>query len=152
MARYFVDTSALVKLYRNESLTTEVEACIAPGDTLVISGITSLEFQSAFFSLVRQKLIREAHALQRFALLRQDLEKFAIVPLTQVLVVSAEILIGRFGISKGLRPADALQLSCAIEANRQSPLNGVLTMDVILAQCAVASGLVAKPERLWNEA
>lgn len=145
MARHFVDTSALVKLYRNEPLTTAVQACLAPSDTLLLSGIASLEFQSAFFGLVRQNLVSQAHALQRLSLLQQDLANFAVIPLTQALVVSAEVLIGRFGISEGLRPGDALQLACALEANGQSLLDSVLTTDAVLARCAVASGLVVKP-------
>jgi predicted nucleic acid-binding protein len=145
MARHFVDTSALVKLYRNEPLTAAVQACVAPNDTLVLSGIASLEFQSAFFGLVRQKLVGQAQALQRIALLRQDLSNFTIMPLTQTAVVSAEGLINRFGVSEGLRPADALQLACALEANGQSPLDSVLTTDAVLARCALACGLVVKP-------
>ena len=58
MARHFVDTSALVKLYRHEPLTTAVQACLAPNDTLVLSGIASLEFQSAFYGLVRDNSAR----------------------------------------------------------------------------------------------
>lgn len=145
MARHFVDTSALVKLYRNEPLTTAVQACVAPNDTLVLSGIASLEFQSAFFGLVRQNLVGQAQALQRIALLRQDLSNFTIIALTQTLVVSAEGLINRFGVSEGLRPADALQLACALEANAQSPLDSVLTTDAAFARCVLASGLVVKP-------
>lgn len=113
MARHFVDTSALVKLYRNEPLTVAVQACIAPNDTLILSGIACLEFQSAFCGLVRQNPVAQAHAQQRVALLRQDLPNFAVIPLTQRMVVAAEALIDRFGVSEGLRPADALQLACA---------------------------------------
>jgi len=51
MARHFLDTSALVKLYRNERQTQAVQACIKPDDNLVLSGIAFLEFQSAFFGL-----------------------------------------------------------------------------------------------------
>ena len=145
MARHFLDTSALVKLYRNEPLTAAVQACVAPNDTLVLSGIASLEFQSAFFGLVRQNLVGQTQALQRIALLRQDLSNFTIIPLTQALVVSAEGLINRFSVSEGLRPADALQLACALEANNPSPLDSVLTTDAGLVRCALASGLVVKP-------
>ena len=52
MAHHFVDTSALVKIYRNEPNTAAVLACLAPNDTLVLSGITILEFESAFFLIV----------------------------------------------------------------------------------------------------
>ena len=145
MARHFVDTSALVKLYRTEPLTAAVQACVAPNDTLVISGIACLEFQSAFFGLVRQNRIAPAHAQQRIALLRQDLPNFAVVPISQALAASAEVLIDRFGVSEGLRPADALQLASALEAHSGTPLDSVLATDAILGRCAVAAGLVVKP-------
>jgi len=145
MARHFVDTSALVKLYRNEPLTAAVQACIAPNDTLVISGIACLEFQSAFLGLVRQNLVAAAHAQQRIALLRQDLPNFTVIPLTHAVVASAEVLIDRFGVSEGLRPADAMQLACALEAHSQVPLDSALTTDAILSRCALAAGLVVKP-------
>ena len=57
MARHFVDTSALVKLYRVETLSAQVQAVVQSTDTLVISALTTLEFQSAFFSLVRQQIM-----------------------------------------------------------------------------------------------
>ncbi|HEU0009003.1 MAG TPA: type II toxin-antitoxin system VapC family toxin [Verrucomicrobiae bacterium] len=145
MARHFVDTSALVKLYRNESLTAAVEACVAPNDTLVIGGIACLEFQSAFYGLVRQNLIAQSHAQQRISLLRQDLPNFVVISLTQALVASAEVLIDRFGVSEGLRPGDALHLACALEAHGQAPLDSVLTTDAILSRCMLSVGLVVKP-------
>lgn len=101
MARHFVDTSALVKLYRNEPLTNAVQACIGPNDTLILSGIMSLEFQSAVFGLVRQNLVSRANAEQRIALFQSDLPNFAVSPLTQAIVVSAEALIQRFGTVEG---------------------------------------------------
>ena len=145
MARHFVDTSALVKLYRSESLTAAVQACVGPNDSLVISGIAFLEFQSAFFGMVRQNLVVKAQAQQRIALLRQDLPNCAVVPLSQALATAAEVLLDRFGVDEGLRPADALQLASALEAHASKPLDSMLTTDAILARCAAAVGLAVKP-------
>lgn len=145
MARHFVDTSALVKLYRNEPLTAQVQACIGPKDVLVLSGIALLKFQSAFFALVRQRLVNQNVARQRIALLKQDVSNFETIALVQPMVWAAEVLVDRFGISEGLRPADALQLACALEAHSRSPLDSVLTTDAVLGRCAMASGLIVKP-------
>ncbi len=145
MARHFVDTSALVKLYRSEPLSDAVEAVIGAKDTLVLSGIAFLEFQSAFHGLVRQRVISEVHGRQRIALLKLDLGNFEIVPLTQSLVMAAELLVDRFGVGEGLRPADSLQLASALEAHGRAPLDTLLTTAAVLRQCAVASGLVVKP-------
>ena len=145
MARQFVDTSALVKLYRNEPRTVEVQRCIGTNDILVLSGIAFLEFQSAFFGLVRQRLVNQSEAQQRIALLKQDLPNFETVPLAQSLVSAAEVLLDRFGVNEGLRPADALQLACALEASSRSPLDAILTTDAVLNRCAKISGLIVKP-------
>lgn len=145
MARHFVDTSALVKLYRNEPQSPAVQACIGQNDVLVLSGIAYLEFQSAFFGLVRQQAISQTNASQRIALLTQDLKNFEIIPLLQSLVSSAEVLVDRFGISEGLRPADALQLACALAAHGKAPLDTLLTTDTILGRCASVCGLSVKP-------
>src|SRR5258707_7908159 len=145
MARHFADTSALVKLYRNEPQSVAVQACIGQDDALLLSGIAFLEFQSAFFGLVRQRAISQIHASRRIALLKQDLTNFEIVPLLQSIVSSAEVLLDRFGITEGLRPADALQLACALLAHGKAPLDTLLTTDVILGRCASACGLLVKP-------
>src|SRR5713101_6110853 len=134
MARLFIDTSALLKLYHNEPLTPKIQECVAPDDELLLSGITFLEFQSAFFGLVRQGLIGPNHAHQRIALLRQDSTNFQFIGVGQPVISMAEVLMDRFGISEGLRPADALQLASALEAHAQSPVDALLTTDRVLGR------------------
>ena len=145
MARHFLDTSALVKLYRSEPQTQAVQTCIMPNDVLVLSGIAFLEFQSAFFSLVRQKYISTVDAQQRIALLQQDLGNFEIIPLSQSHVQTAESLLNRFAVGDGLRPADALQLASAIDAAARAPLDSFVTTDGVLRICGSAVGLQVKP-------
>jgi len=145
MARHFLDTSALVKLYRSEPQTQAVQACITPNDFLVLSGIAFLEFQSAFFSLVRQKHISTVDAQQRIALLQKDLGNFEIIPLSQSHVQTAESLLNRFAVGDGLRPADALQLASAIDAAARAPLDSFVTTDGVLRICGSAVGLQVKP-------
>ncbi|MBI4028164.1 MAG: type II toxin-antitoxin system VapC family toxin [Verrucomicrobia bacterium] len=145
MARHFVDTSALVKLYRVETLSAQVQAVVQSTDTLVISALTTLEFQSAFFSLVRQQIIDQSHAIQRIHFFQADLSSFEIVLLTPSILASAERLLSRFAVSEGLRPADAIQLAAAMEASSSVPFDTFLTTDSILKSCALASGFVVKP-------
>ncbi len=145
MARHFVDTSALVKLYRVETLSVQVQTVVQPVDTLVISALTTLEFQSAFFSLVRQQVINQSHAVQRIHFFQADISSFEIVLLTSSILTSAEHLLSRFAVSEGLRPADAIQLATAIEASITVPFDTFLTTDSILKSCAMISGFVVKP-------
>jgi len=145
MARHFVDTSALVKLYRVETLSMQVQTAVQPTDTLAISALTTLEFQSAFFSLVRQQVIDQWHAIQRIQFFQEDLPSFEVVLLTPSILTSAERLLSRFAVSEGLRSADAIQLAAAMEASTSVPFDTFLTTDSILKSCALASGFVVKP-------
>lgn len=145
MARHFVDTSALVKLYRSEPLSAAIQAVIQPADGLVISGLTPLEFQSAFFGMVRQKLLNSSHATQRILLFKADLADYELVPVTQKIMSTAELLLDQFAVKEGLRPADAIQLGCALDAQSQAAIDTLLTTDAVLKTCAVALGFRTGP-------
>jgi len=145
MARHFVDTSALVKLYRNEPLSAQVQAVVLPADIVVISALTPLEFQSAFLSLVRQRLLAHTHASARIALFHADLPRFEIIALAPSVLSSAELLLKRFAVVDGLRPADAIQLASGLEAKGRADFDSFVTTDSILKNCAINSGFVVKP-------
>src|SRR4030095_16422662 len=91
---------------------------------------------SPFFGLVRQQLLSAADAQQRIGLLELDLPNFELIALNQGLVTSAEQLLTRFALSEGLRPPDAIQLACALQARSSSPLDSFLTTDGVLGHCA----------------
>src|ERR1700722_11725557 len=98
MARLFLDTSALVKLYRAEPDSPAVRACIAPGDELVISPITPLEFRSAFFGLSRQQIIELVQAEKIIDTFLNDLSQYTVIPITHEVVNLAESLLQNWGI------------------------------------------------------
>ena len=145
MARHFVDTSALVKLYRDELNSPAVPAVISTDDRLVICELALLEFRSALHALVRRREMSGEHARTRIALFEQDRRNYEIVPLTSVLAQNAMGLLDQFGIAQGLRPPDALQLAAAQQAAQTEMLDAMVTTDGILATCACALGLTVLP-------
>jgi hypothetical protein len=73
MRRVFLDTSALVKFYRNEPNSALVRACLVTGDDLLISELTPLEFDAACLAWVRQGLVVESDARRRMSAFAADL-------------------------------------------------------------------------------
>lgn len=145
MARKFPDTSALIKLYRNEPNSPEVRACFAPNDALLIAQITPLEFPSAFYGLVRQKLLTEAEAGQYIAGFRADISRYEIVSADQVVYAEALRLLDKYASQRSLRPPDALQLASALVEHLRVPLGAFVTTDKVLRDCAIGEGLTVLP-------
>lgn len=145
MARLFIDTSALVKLYRTEPETATVQAVIASEDELVISQLARLEFRSAFARLERQSAIAPADAANYVSGFIAAIGQYTVIPLTPAVAASAESLIAAHGVGRGLRTLDALQLACALEANAIQPLDGFVSTDNALRSVARAEGLTVLP-------
>jgi predicted nucleic acid-binding protein len=145
MARIFLDTSALIKLYRTEPDSPVVQACVAPSDELFIARITPLEYRSAFFGLVRQGLLSLAGAQAAILAFESDLPQYVSIVADEAVFVRAQGLLDTWAVSDGLRPLDALQLASALEEHARQPLDALITTDIVLAHVARASGLVVKP-------
>ncbi len=141
----FVDTSALVKTYRNEPDSPRIQAEILPGDDLIISEITLLEMPSAFYGLTRQRIISLPIAQAFISGFEQDISNYTIIPMSTALLQHARALLASHSVVDGLRPADAIQLASAIEANNPKPLECLLTTDIVLARVAAANGLTVRP-------
>jgi uncharacterized protein with PIN domain len=147
MARHFADTSALVKLYRDEPRSEEVRGAIQMDDVLVISEFTLLEFPSAFYGLVRQGLIERRHAEARIEIFQQDLANYEVVTVETEILKDAARCVDRFAVSEGLRPPDAVQLASAHQARTLRPVDLFLTTDSVLGECAAACGFTVGPSR-----
>lgn len=147
MGRHFADTSADVKLYRNEPGAAEVRALVQPDDGIAISEFTLLEFPSAFYGMVRQGLIEPVHAEARIALFRQDIGNYEVIRLTTELLAEAERLLTRHAVAQGLRPPDAVQLASAQAARALAEVDSFLTTDSVLGECAALCGFKVAPSR-----
>jgi predicted nucleic acid-binding protein len=145
MARNFLDTSGLIKLYRTEPETPAVQACLTPQDDLLIARITPLEFRSAFLGLVRQRLLPLASAQSYILAFESDLAQYSIVPAEEAVFLKAQVLLETYAASDGLRPLDALELASALEEHARLPLDAFITTDTVLINVARACGLTVKP-------
>jgi predicted nucleic acid-binding protein len=113
---YFLDTSALVKLYHQELGSDVVEAWAStPSIRLWVSDLARIELHSVFSRKVREGELAEA-ALQRvLECFREDLlHRFQLVPLTPGLIEQAIGFLIEHGQTHPLRTLDALQMASAL--------------------------------------
>ena len=112
---YFLDTSALAKLYHQELGSEIVEAWAADDTTLLwISDLARTELHSALIRKVREGEVTEEVLHEILKCFRVDLlHRFHIVPLTARIVEGAIDLLIEHGKRYPLRTLDALQLASA---------------------------------------
>ena len=145
MARLFLDTSALVKLYHTEPDSALVAACVNASDTLILSRLVLLEFRSTFYGLVRQAIITLPDALNYISDFEADVPLYGVLPIEGATFQEAERLLNTYAATHALRPPDALQLACALLEHLVSPLDSFLTTDATLARLAALEGLTVQP-------
>jgi len=141
---FFLDTSALLKLYLEEDGSAELErACAAPGLKLAQSAMGGLEFRAVLRAMERN---REVTALQVDRIVT-DLARRGILqqPFGSSVIETAERMLDRHP----LRAPDAVQLaSCmAVNATQRQTSVWFVCSDRVLLQAAVAEGL-----RHWDPA
>lgn len=150
MARYFFDTSAIVKYYHAEPGTAAVSRIFSePNRKLAISSLGFVEIQSAFAMKVRSGTLAPKNAGMQRARLILDVAagEIEVYRLSDHHLGTAEILIGRHGFNRRLRTLDALQLAVALDLSRQGLLDNFVVADKTLAETAVLEGLaVINPE------
>ena len=150
MATYFLDSSALVKLYHPEVGSHKVEEIFRePGRRIVISRLTVVEVQSAFVLRIRMGTVTTTEST---SLRNRFIDDVATGALTVLAVkewhyAEAERLINQYGSTKRLRTLDALQLAVALEAKQIGTLDALVAADKALCQVATAEGVsVIEPE------
>ena len=127
MARFFLDTSALVRRYdRTEPGSVDVREICTPARsrTLFLARTTSMEVASAFGRKRREGAftVFEEARLWRLFLLHWE-SQFHIVPLTDWVCEQAE------GIARNhpVRAFDAVQISCALTVAVGSAVDDAVT-------------------------
>jgi predicted nucleic acid-binding protein len=115
---YFLDTSAVVKRYIQETGTGWVRriADAAAGNLMYLARITDVEVTSAVVRRHRGGSISAADAVDTLNQFRQDLiTGYRVIEVTPALLAAARTLAERHG----LRAYDAVQLAAAVELNAQ---------------------------------
>jgi predicted nucleic acid-binding protein len=112
---YFLDTSAVVKLYHQEQGSEVVEAWAADlAVPLWLSELTRAEFHSVFVRKVREGQLTEADLQRVVACFHDDLQqRFQLVPFGGDMIEKAITLLLEHGKRHPLRTLDALQIVSA---------------------------------------
>ncbi len=150
MARYFFDSSALAKLYQDETGSAKVEALFRePNRSIIISRLTVVEISSIFARRVRMGDLTAADAttLRNHFLNDVATGEFIVVAVGDSHFSEAERLLTQYGATLSLRTLDALQLAVALDVNRRRSLNSMVAADSNLNEVVAAEGLlVTNPE------
>lgn len=144
---YFVDSSALVKRYSNETGTTWVRSLVDPatGNQIFLARITRVEVVSAITRKNRSGGMSAVDAAAAIARLRLHLtNEYATINISSTVIDSAMVL----AETHALRGYDAVQLAAALELRADClaigiPAPTLISADVDLNLAAIAEGLVA---------
>lgn len=144
MARYFLDSCALVKHFHQESGSDKVEALFATaGSRFLISRLALVELHSAFARLVREGLVTQ----NRLATLIRRLDGDVAAGVLTVggvssgrLADAAKLLVTE-GLKANMRTLDAIHLATAQAMHARSRLAAFVAADKKLLSAAVACGL-----------
>lgn len=144
MPGYFIDTSALAKLYHTEIGSPKMEALAeSPGARLIVSQLSLIEIQSVFATKVRTGVIDQTSLEQMRGLFFADLAagRFQVVLVSRRYFRSAERLIRLHAVNQSLRTLDALQLAVALELHRRGVVSELVASDKNLCNVAAVEGL-----------
>jgi len=138
----YLDTSALIKRYVNETGSTDVREWIRSADDKAITLITRAEMSAGINRLLRMKLLSQkdfGDALEEF---RSDWVDYHRLPISETLVARADAL----ACEHVLRGYDAIHLAAALTWQELLGLPVTLvTYDRELAEAARASGMAVLP-------
>jgi len=145
MARYFLDSSALVKRYHQEDGTAVVEGLFnRPGSRFFISRLALVEVHSSFARLVREKVLTETDFGKLIARLEDDVATgvLAVAAVSSRRLAGASFLLGTHGLTHTMRTLDAIHLSTAQTLHSRTQAVAFVAADKkLLAVAATACGL-----------
>ena len=151
MARYFFDTSALVKHYHAEAGTDAVDRIIdEAGAELLIARLTLVETISVFAIKVRTGEFDTVEFARLRTLFATHVarRRYQVLRLLNVHYDRARDLIAYHGLGRQVRTLDALQLSVALRLHQAAPIDQFVCADQRLCDIALLEGLaVFNPEQ-----
>ena len=151
MPRYFLDTSALAKLYRKEVGSDFVDRVFSEsGSQYVISLLTIVELESVFALKARTGEIDQQAVTIARRRLEADLgrSRLLVAAVNEDHFRRAKQLLVKHGAIEALRTLDALQLSVALGLKRAGLATVFVAADQQLCRVATLEGFaVANPEQ-----
>jgi predicted nucleic acid-binding protein len=149
--RYFLDTSALAKVYRKELGSDLMDRIVAePGSHRFISRFTILEMESVLALKFRTGEIDERSILIARRRLEADRRprRLLVATVTDAHLRGARQLLINHGRTEALRGPDALQLSVALGLRRAGLVSVFVAADQKLCRVAAIEGFsVLNPEQ-----
>ncbi|MBI4874348.1 MAG: type II toxin-antitoxin system VapC family toxin [Acidobacteria bacterium] len=150
MAGYFLDSSALAKLYHAEVGSAAVEQMVPhSAAAILISRLSVVEVQFVFAGKIRSGMISTGEAAGLRHRFLEDITNgvLKVVALTGDDYEGAGALIERHGASHGLRTLDSLQLAVALSLHRARAVENFVAADKVLCKVAAVEGMpVIDPE------
>lgn len=150
MPVYFLDSSALVKLYHAETGTPAIERIVNdPQNIIRISRLSVAELTSAFAIKVRTQFINRDDADIFLRQFRGDVAsgKLKVFSISETEFALAELLVERYAFDLRLRALDALQLAVALELRNGKLVDHFVAADTVLCDVARLEGFsVINPE------
>lgn len=151
MAAYFIDSSALAKLYHLEVGTPEVDQIVEnAGNRIRISRLTVVELPSVFAIKVRTQFISREDAGLFLRQFREDIvaRKFEVFDVREAEFEEAERLLEQYAFDFRLRALDAIQIAVALGLKGQGLVDHFVAADKVLCEVAALEGFaVLNPER-----
>ncbi len=150
MAIFYLETSALVKHYRQEKGSAVIELLFdnkSLADCFVISFLSIIEFTGVITRLQKGKIISEREASGIMSRFNEDCLNIDIVPVNfSVLEIALEI-----SRKFGLRALDSVHLATMVDLKRASAITDIplvsLSADKDLCESAIEEGIkIINPE------
>jgi len=117
---YFFDTSALAKLFHEETGSDIIEDLVNDQNNEIwVSELIRLEFLSSVYRRFRQEELSEEEVNNVIDDFDEQLQLFHMEPLGSGVVIESEQLMKEYGKTEGLRSLDALHLgACRLLAEQ----------------------------------
>jgi predicted nucleic acid-binding protein len=152
LPNYFVDTSALAKLYHQEAGSEFMGRILSePGSRSIVSHLAMVEMESVLAIKARKGEIDERQVEIARRCLRADLRQRRLLvapPIQPRHFHAARLLLVKYGATEGLRTLDALQLAIALNLKDTGRIAVLIAADQRLCRVATLAGCPAvNPEQ-----
>lgn len=134
---YFLDASALVKRYVEETGSSEVRRLFRRRVEIAVARITEAEVAAALARATRKSEISAEQRERAFALLAADMDSARVIEIRAPVIRSVRDLVVRWP----LRAYDAVQLACAMRLRAAGSVVDFWCADEALVTAARGEGL-----------
>lgn len=146
MARYFLDSSALVKRYHLELGSGDTEELFRRGgDRFLVSRLALVELHSSFARLVRERVLTVDDLAKLTARLNDDVANglLSVAAVTSRRLDEASTLLQVYGVAATIRTLDTIHLATAQALDSRGRIAAFVAADKkLLAVAAAACGFV----------